>query len=199
MRPAGLRTTVAIVAILNLAYFFVEFTVARSIGSVALFADSVDFLEDASVNVLVLLTLGWAASTRRFVGLGLAGLLLVPSFAALWTAWEKLHAPAVTDALQLTLTAVGALVVNAICAFMLARVRHSGGSLSKAAFLSARNDLLANCAMIAAGCATVFSPSIWPDLIVGLSIAGLNATAAMEVYEAAMAETDDEKKITPRA
>lgn len=36
-----------IVALLNLAYFFVEFTVALIIGSVSLFADSVDFLEGA--------------------------------------------------------------------------------------------------------------------------------------------------------
>ena len=39
-----------IVALLNLAYFFVEFTVALIIGSVSLFADSVDFLEDALIK-----------------------------------------------------------------------------------------------------------------------------------------------------
>lgn len=48
-----LRRVVVIVAFLNLAYFGVEFSVARAIGSVSLFADSVDFLEDASVNVLI--------------------------------------------------------------------------------------------------------------------------------------------------
>ena len=36
-----------IVALLNRAYCFVEFTVALIIGSVSLFAVSVDFLEDA--------------------------------------------------------------------------------------------------------------------------------------------------------
>jgi Co/Zn/Cd efflux system component len=39
-----LRTAVAIVAALNLAYFGVEFAVALAIGSVSLFADSVDLL-----------------------------------------------------------------------------------------------------------------------------------------------------------
>jgi Co/Zn/Cd efflux system component len=42
-----LRKVVVLVAILNLAYFGVEFAVALIIGSVSLFADSVDFLEDA--------------------------------------------------------------------------------------------------------------------------------------------------------
>jgi hypothetical protein len=60
----ALRRAVILVALLNFAYFFVEFAVARVIGSVSLFADSVDFLEDASVNFLVLVALGWTAQRR---------------------------------------------------------------------------------------------------------------------------------------
>ena len=39
-----LRRVVVIVALLKLAYFGVEFAVARAIGSVSLFAESVHFL-----------------------------------------------------------------------------------------------------------------------------------------------------------
>jgi Co/Zn/Cd efflux system component len=46
-----LRCVVGVVALLNLTYFAVEFAVALAIGSVSLFADSIDFLEDASVNL----------------------------------------------------------------------------------------------------------------------------------------------------
>ena len=53
----GLRLAVAVVAFLNLAYFGVEFAVALEIGSVSLFADSIDFLEDTAVNLLILLAL----------------------------------------------------------------------------------------------------------------------------------------------
>ena len=53
-----IRRATRTVALLNLSYFAVEFAVALSIGSVALFADSVDFLEDSSVNLLILLALG---------------------------------------------------------------------------------------------------------------------------------------------
>ena len=165
---------------------------ARSIGSVALFADSIDFLEDASVNMLVLFAIGLSAAYRRIAGLGFVALLMVPSIAALWTAWEKIQHPALADPFKLTVTAIGALIVNSACAYLLARVRHTGGSLSKAAFLSARNDAVANLAMIAAGIVTAFTLSIWPDVGVGLGIAALNAGAAFEVYKAAMGETDDE-------
>ena len=64
-------------AALNLGYFFVEFGVARSIGSVSLFADSIDFLEDASVNFLMLLALAWSQRSRRSVAMLLALLLLI--------------------------------------------------------------------------------------------------------------------------
>ncbi len=59
---ANLRKVVVVVAILNLAYFGVEFAVAAATGSVSLFADSTDFLEDASVNLLIALALAWSAT-----------------------------------------------------------------------------------------------------------------------------------------
>jgi Co/Zn/Cd efflux system component len=194
-----LRRTVAIVALLNLAYFGVEFTVAAAIQSVALFADSIDFLEDAAVNLLVLAGVGLAAAWRRALGIGLAALILAPGLAALWTAYQKLLDPVISAPVPMTLAAIGAMVVNGTCAVLLARVSSDGGALTKAAFLSARNDVAANAAIILAGVMTAFYPSIWPDVIVGLGIAALNATAAAEVYEAALDESDDGEAKRPRA
>lgn len=184
-----LRRTVRQVALLNLGYFGVEFAVAISIGSVALFADSVDFLEDSSVNLLILLALGWSAGKRARLGVALAALLLVPALAALWTAWEKFNAPVAPAALPLSLVGLGAFAVNLYCAWILARFRTQGGSLTRAAFLSARNDVLANVAIVAAGLVTAFLwRSAWPDLAVGLGIAAINLDAAWEVWKAARRE-----------
>lgn len=182
------RATVQRVALLNLAYFGVEFAVARAIGSVSLFADSIDFLEDTSINFLILVALGWSLRRRARVGMLLAGLLLIPGLAALWMAWQKFLAPVAPAPAPLSLAGAGALVVNFSCAWMLARYRHSGGSLAKAAFLSARNDVLANIAILAAAAMTALAPSAWPDLIVGLGIVAMNGKAASEVYEAALEE-----------
>jgi Co/Zn/Cd efflux system component len=179
------------VAVLNLAYFGVEFTTALAIGSVSLFADSVDFIEDASLNILIALAIGWSARRRALVGMLLAAILVVPALAGLWTAWQKLGSPVPPAPLPLTLTGAGALMVNLCCAFILARFRDHRGSLTKAAFLSARNDVLANLAIIAVGGVTAFLwQSAWPDLIVGVGIAIMNADAAREIWEAA----HDERK-----
>jgi Co/Zn/Cd efflux system component len=185
---SALRKVVIIVAILNLAYFAVEFAVARSIGSVALFADSIDFLEDASVNCLIAISLGWSARGRARLGMVLAAILLVPGLATLWTAWGKLLAPSIPAPIPLSLTGLGALAINVSCAFMLVRFRAHSGSLTSAAFLSARNDALANIAIVAAGLVTVSVRSVWPDFVVGLGIAALNFDAARVVWRAARAE-----------
>jgi Co/Zn/Cd efflux system component len=184
----GLRRVVALVALLNLGYFGVEVLVALAIGSVSLLADSIDFLEDASVNLLIVAALGFTPVGRARVGMLLALILLVPGLATLWTAWDKLMSLAVPDPVPLSLAGAGALAVNLACALMLARYRHHSGSLTRAAFLSARNDALANIAIIATGFVTAWTVSAWPDLIVGLGIAALNADAAREVWTAARDE-----------
>jgi Co/Zn/Cd efflux system component len=184
----SLRRAVCLVAFLNLVYFAVEFAVALTIGSVSLFADSVDFLEDASVNLLIALALVWSSRRRAQVGMLLAGLLLIPGLATVWMAWEKFHLLTAPQPIALSVTGLGALVINLSCALILSKYREHRGSLTKAAFLSARNDVIANVAIIAAGVMTALSSSAWPDLIVGLGIALLNADAAKEVWQAAREE-----------
>jgi hypothetical protein len=77
-------------------------------------------------------------------------------------------------ALYLQTTGAGAMAVNLTGARMLARYRTHGGSLTRAAFLSARNDVLANTAIIGAGLVTAYT-----------------ASAAREVYVAARRELAD--------
>lgn len=183
------RRAVSWAGALNLAYFGIEFVVALAIGSVSLFADSIDFLEDASVNLLIMLALGWSLRQRARLGMALAGILLLPGLATLWMAWHKFLHPFPPSPVPLSITAAGAMLVNATCALLLARHRAHGGSLAKAAYLSARNDVLANIAIILAGTVTAYLwHSAWPDLLVGLGIAAMNADAAREVWSAARAE-----------
>jgi len=187
----GLSRTVGLVALLNGLYFFVEIAVALSIGSVSLFADSIDFLEDTSVNLLILLALRWGAKARARVGMALAAILLAPALAGVATAIAKLQTMVPPEPVSLSITGIGAMAINLICALMLARYRDHADGLTKAAFLSARNDVLANVAIVAAGLVTGWVwHSPWPDLIVGVGIAILNADAAREVWQAAKSEHD---------
>jgi Co/Zn/Cd efflux system component len=188
MFSEGLKRAVRTVILLNLAYFGVEMTVALAIGSVSLLADSADFFEDAAVNFLILSALGWTPVWRARVGFALSGVLLLPVAAFLWTLWRKFLHPAFPEPHALGLAGFGALTVNLTCAFLLVRYRAHAGSLTMAAFLSARNDAFANIAIIAAAVATGATRSLWPDVLVGLGIAAMNADAARQVWTTARDE-----------
>ncbi|MBN9606012.1 MAG: cation transporter [Actinomycetales bacterium] len=184
----GLRRAVLLVAVLNGAYFLVEVVVATAIGSVSLLADSVDFLEDTSVNLLIFFSLAWSVRARARVGSALAFVILVPAVATIVLAVVKILDPAPPEVAPLGIAAFGALVVNVVCAVILVRHRAHGGSLARAAWLSARNDALANLAIIGAAIVTLWWPSGWPDIVVGIAIGLMNVDAAREVWRAAREE-----------
>jgi Co/Zn/Cd efflux system component len=111
-------------------------------------------------------------------------ILVIPAIAFLYTIWQKFNMPSVPDPSILSLTGFGALLVNLTCAFILMRFRNYQGSLTRAAFLSARNDALANIGIIIAGLIGYIWLSMWPDLIVGFFIMAINLDAAKEIWEA---------------
>ncbi|HJE50927.1 MAG TPA: cation transporter [Tessaracoccus flavescens] len=188
-QAAALKRTVLIVALLNFGYFFIEAAVAWVIGSVSLFADSVDFLEDTAVNLLIFVALGWPLAHRAKAGKVMALIILVPAAAALWQAIAKFSHPDAPDPLSLILTAGGAVVVNTICSLLLLRHRDHGGSMTKAAWLAARNDVIINIGIIIVGIITLtVVKNGWPDIILGLFIVALNVRAAKEVWEVAEEE-----------
>lgn len=180
-----LKKVIRFVAWANLIYFFIEFYFARSASSVSLFSDSIDFLEDAAINFLILWSVGWTGESRRKLSFVLAGLLLVPSSFAFVEIILKFFSQSVPTSSQMTSVGFGAFAVNLICSLLLMKYRSHQEGVVKAAFLSSRNDLLANVGIIAAGFFTVYWPTHWPDFIVGLAIFFLNFTAAKEVWGAA--------------
>ena len=184
----NLRKTVLTVATLNLFYFVVEFYFGRLYGSVALIGDSIDFLEDASINILIALAIGWSLRKRQVVTYFLAILLLVPGVAFLWNAFHQILSPEIPVGEGMSVVGFGALIINVFCAYLIARHRTEEGGLVMAAFYSARNDAIAKLLIIGAGFITVLTPSIWPDLIIGIAIFVMNADAAKEVIEASRKE-----------
>ncbi|WP_062202771.1 cation transporter [Demequina salsinemoris] len=194
MPVSQLRRAVLAVALINLAYAVVEFTVARLIGSVSLTADSIDFLEDAILNLLIFFAAAWSAQRRARIGHLLALVILVPAVTTVVTAIIKILDPTRPETIPLTVTAFGALLANLAAASILVRHRHHGGSLARAAWLSARNDALANVAVIGAALVALVWVSGWPDIIVGLGIGALNADAGMKVWRTASKERLEAKQ-----
>ncbi len=178
----SIRNVVRIVAIANLTYFAVEFFFALRIGSVSLFADSIDFLEDASVNILIFIGLGWSLVARKRLSRFFALLLMIPAVSVVISTVYKINNPSAPSGQVISIVAIGALIVNFTCAVLLAKFRQNQQSLVLAAYLSARNDAIANIAVIAVGVTTLFWLSPVPDLVIGITIGMLNADAAVKVW-----------------
>ena len=184
-----LRSTVLVVAALNFSYFFVEFGYGQIFSSMALISDSIDFLEDASINLLVAAAIGWSVQKRKYVSYLLAGLLLIPGTVFIWNAIQKILNPINPVGEGMTWVGLGALAVNVFCALLIARHRTEGHSLALAAFYSARNDAIANVFIVIAGLITIGFPTIWLDLLIGLLIFLLNAGAAKSVVKASQSSS----------
>ncbi len=186
---AALRRTALLVAGLNLGYFAVEATVAVAIRSVSLLADSVDFLEDTAVNLLIALALGWSLAARARVGRLLALVILVPAIAVVVQLVLKVGEPEAPAVLPLVLTAAGAAAVNLTAALLLARIRAEAGAMGRAAWLAARNDVIINVAVIAMALVTLAVGTGWPDIVLGTLVIALNGRAALDVWRLAGEES----------
>jgi Co/Zn/Cd efflux system component len=182
------KKAVFFVAILNLLYFFVEFIVALNIRSVSLLADSIDFIEDASINFLIFFAVSLTTVKKARISILLSIIMLLPGITALWAIWQQIIHQEPPAPVELSTVAFGALIINCLCTLILMKFRNYSGSLTKAAFLSARNDALANIAIIFTGIITILYPSIWPDILVGLFIAYIRDESALVIYKNATKE-----------
>ena len=176
------KKAVFLVAILNLIFFFIEFTVALNIRSVSLLADSIDFIEDTSINFLIFFAVSLSLVKRAKISIFLSIIMMLPGFVAIWAVWKQIIYQQPPEPIELSIVGFGALVVNCLCTYILIKFRNYSGSLTKAAFLSARNDAIANITIIIAGIITIFHPSVWPDILVGLFIAYIRTESALEIF-----------------
>ena len=190
------KKAIFLVAVLNLMYFFIEFIAALNIRSVSLLADSIDFIEDASINFLIFFAISLTLIKKAKISILLSIVMLIPGLTALWAMWQQIQYQDPPQPIELSLVAFGALIVNCLCTFILIRFKNYSGSLTRAAFLSARNDAFANIAIIFTGIITLFYPSIWPDIFVGMFIAYIRTESALEIFNKAREELKLSKKNT---
>ncbi|WP_234914635.1 cation transporter [Corynebacterium belfantii] len=123
--------------------------------------------------------MGWPASSLS---------LLLPHSAPPFGKWcPDSH----QNPLALSVTAILAMLINLASALLLLQLSKHETALVRGAWLAARNDVLANLLILAAGIVTLFWFNPWPDIMVGLVIGIINLSAAAEVFEQARAENPE--------
>ncbi len=173
-----------LVLALNAAMFLVEAVGGVLARSTALLADSLDMLSDASLIALTLYALNrgeaWKRRAALAKGAAMGGLALLVLAEA---AWKTMH-PVLPAAEAMGAIGALALAVNAAAFALLWRHRADDLNLSSA-WLCTRNDVVANLAVIGAAGATALVQHPWPDIAVGVAIAGLFLGSSVKVLLAA--------------
>ncbi len=190
------RQALWIALIVNAAMFLVEFVAGLAAGSVALWADALDFAGDAANYALSLTVLSWGlmwrarAALLKGVAMALFGTVVMAR--ALW-AFQQGITPE-----PLTMGAVGvlALVANAGVALMLYRFR-GGDANMRSVWLCSRNDAIGNLAVILAAVGVFGTGSALPDLIVALVMSGLALWSGLLIIAHARRDMADSEQVHP--
>lgn len=178
--------------IVNAAMFIVEI-IAGAIGqSLALTADAMDFFSDAANYAITLVVLGMSLAVRskaalfKGICMGLVGLYV------LYSSLSHIIEGTVPRAEVMGMIGLLALITNVIVALLLFRYR-SGDANRQSIWICSRNDAIANIAVMMAGAGVWASETGWPDIAIGLGIAGLGLWGAAQIITRSLNELQENK------
>jgi cation diffusion facilitator family transporter len=177
---AGERRILVTVLLINAVMFAAEFSAGLVAGSTALLADSLDMLADAIIYAIGLFALGRAAHWRARAALTSGLFQLALGFGIAIEALVKIFTDGLPDVATMGLFGVLALVANTICFVLLARFREGDINL-RATWICSRNDMIGNVGVLIAAGLVLWLESGWPDILIGLLIAGVVIRSASRI------------------
>jgi Co/Zn/Cd efflux system component len=148
------RRVLRVILLINAAMFLLELGAALVAESTALLSDSADMLGDTIVYGFSLYVVGRGA------------------------AWQA--RAALAKGIIMAAVGVLALLANVSVLALLWRYRTDDVNM-RSVWLCSRNDVMANAGVLAAAVGVAMTGSAWPDIAVGVAIAGLFMTSALGV------------------
>ena len=185
--PIAQRRMLRTVLLVNVVMFLAESVAGLLAHSTALFADSVDMLGDAIVYGFSLYAIERGAAWKARAALLKGVIMAAFGFGVLVQVVLKLAKglgpnPEVMGAVGLV-----AFAANLSCLVLLRRHRSDDINM-RSAWVCSRNDVLGNAGVLLAAAAVALTGSPWPDIIVGLLVAGVFGHSAVQVIRDASRE-----------
>ncbi|MCP9223868.1 cation diffusion facilitator family transporter [Erythrobacter sp. LQ02-29] len=186
------RRTLWIVLWLNVA-IAVGFFVTGYLGdSNALIANGLDNSSDAIVYGLSLLALTrsqkWKRGAARFSGI----MLLVFAGGVIADAIRRFIEGSEPGGLMMMGMALLAGVINLWCLYLLKKLKGKDVNL-RAATTFSFNDFVSNGGIIVAGIVVMVTGANWPDLVVGIAVAGIALYGGIDILRDAHQDTHEER------
>ena len=184
------RRILWIVLVLNLIMFFVEGIAGWLAQSNALMADALDMLGDAAIYAFSLFVIKLDPVWRTRSGILKASIMSLFAFGILGSAIYRVSHQVIPVASAMGIVGSLALAINLFCAYLLLRFRDDDINM-RSAWLCSRNDVLANLGVLAAAGGVAWTGSHWPDLAVGVIIAGLILQSCLGIFKDARLELQE--------
>jgi len=185
------RVLIVIIAI-NLGMFFVELFGGLAAGSMALLADSLDFLGDSATYTISLFVIGMPLAVRAKAGLFKGISLFVIAGWVLGSTIYRVFIDGVPEALTMGAIGFAALAANVISVVLLLKFK-DGDSNVRSVWLCSRNDAVGNVAVIIAASGIAATDAAWPDLLVAGIMGSLFIHSATRIAQQSWKELSEEK------
>jgi Co/Zn/Cd efflux system component len=195
-RDQSVRRILWTVLAVNAGMFVTEVSAGVAAGSLALQADSLDFLGDAATYGISLFVLSRSLAWRAGAALAKGGAMFAIGLIILVSAGVSFASD--TPPAHATMGIVGALALaaNVACAALLYRFRAAESNL-RSAWLCSRNDAIGNVAVLAAAFGVWGTATQWPDLVVGVGMASLAMLSSVQVIRQALGERANARRALP--
>lgn len=184
--PAYRRVLLAVIGI-NVAAFAVVAAGSLIQGSASLGANALDFAGDSATYAISLWAIGRAAPVRAraamIKGASLVGLALAILGFAVWRA----VAGAAPEGSVISGLGLFGVAANVVAAVLLVPYR-DGDANVRSVWLCTRNDLIECLAVAVTGGVVWLTGWRWPDLVVGVILAGIFLRSAWQIITQARAE-----------
>lgn len=180
--PANEARTLKLVLAINAVMFVAEMATAWIARSAGLLADSLDMLADAAVYGVALYAVGRSARAKVRIA-HLAGWIQAAlAVLALAEVIRRFTFGSNPEPPPMMIMALVAMSANIACLWLVSRHR-DGGAHMKASTIFSANDVLANAGVLVAGALVACTGSPYPDLAIGVAIAGLVLLGARRILQ----------------
>ncbi|MCB1232668.1 MAG: cation transporter, partial [Verrucomicrobiae bacterium] len=169
-----------VLLVVNGVMFAVELAVGLLAESTGLMADSLDMLADATVYGVALYAVGRSGKVKvraaRFSG----WFQIALAAGVLFDILRRFIVGSEPESWLMMGIGLIALVANVSCLLLLAKHRN-GEVHMRASWIFSKNDVIANAGVILAGFLVYLSGTRWPDLAIGLVIAGFVLNGGIQI------------------
>jgi cation diffusion facilitator family transporter len=189
--PHGLKRRILWwVLVINLIMFFVEGIAGWLAHSNALMADALDMLGDSAIYGFSLFVIQHDPIWRTRAGILKAVIMSVFALVILGSAIYRVFYDGLPVAATMGIIGGLALAANLLCAYLLLQFKDDDINM-RSAWLCSRNDVLANLGVLAAAGGVAWTGSHWPDLLVGVIIAGMILQSSLSIFKDAKLEMQE--------